>query len=312
VRALRVVLLVTAALLPGAARAVVPGAVSSTAVYVCEYRAIGALNPDPKLRNQDRYAGRFCPFGVLPRDYALARQVIGRDPEPYSGYFFVNARTRHIDAQLVAAAKAGIRQVVVLGAGYDSRAYRFHAAYPKLAFFEVDLPPMVAAKRKAVEGIFGKLPRQVHYVPIDFNTQTLESALAAAGYDPAKKSLFILEGVMMYVNDAGNDATFEFIGRHSAPGSRVVYDYVLRRAVEGDFDGLYAAETTVKAVAALGEPFVTGWTPAEAAAFAARHGLTVVEDLDDSELTRRYLTDSRGKPDGRLPNWQRIIDAVVP
>jgi len=312
VRSLRVALLAAAALLPGAAFAVIPGAESTTAVAVCEYRAIGALNPDPLLRGPDELAGKFCPFGFLPRDYALARLVMDRDPELYSGYFFVNARTRHVDAQLVAAAKADIRQVVVLGAGYDSRAYRFHKAYPKLAFFEVDLPQMMAAKQKAVERVFGKLPPQVRYVPVDFNTQTLESVLAAAGYDPAKKSLFILEGVMMYVNDAGNDATFGFIGTHSAPGSRVVYDYVLRRAVEGDFNGLYAAETTVKGVAAFGEPFVTGWTPAEAAAFAARHGLTVVEDLDDAELTRRYLLDSGGKPDGRLPDWQRIIDAVVP
>ena len=311
-RGLRVGLLIAAAFLPGAAAAVVPGAESTTAVAVCEYRAIGALNPDPKLRGPDKLAARFCPFGFLPRDYALARQVMGRDPELYSGYFFVNARTRHIDAQLVAAAKDGIGQVVVLGAGYDSRSYRFHKAYPKLTFFEVDLPQMVAAKKQAVERVFGKLPRQVRYVPIDFNTQTLESVLTAAGYDRAKRSLFVLEGVMMYVNDAGNDATFDFIGRKSAPGSRVVYDYVLRRAVEGDFNGLYAAETTVKGVAAMGEPFVTGWTPAEAAAFAARHGLAVVDDLDHAELTRRYLLDSSGKPDGRLPDWQRIIDAVVP
>jgi methyltransferase (TIGR00027 family) len=311
VRGLRVVFLIAAALPLSAAIAVVPGAVSSTAVYVCEYRAIGARNPDPKLRNPDRLAGKLCPSTGMPQDFALARQVMDRDPERYSGYFFVNARTLHIDAQLVAAAKAGIRQVVVLGAGYDSRAYRFHKAYPKTVFFEVDLPPMIAAKQGAVASVFGSLPRQVRYVPIDFNTQTLESVLAAAGYDRAKKSLFILEGVMMYVNDAGNDATFAFVGSHSAPGSRVVYDYVLRRAVEGDFNGLYAAETTVKGVAALGEPFVTGWTPAEAAAFAAKHGLTVVEDLDDTELTRRYLLDSRGRPDGRLPDWQRIIDAVV-
>ena len=84
----------------GPASAVVPGAVSSTAVFVCDYRAIGALHPDPKLRNKDRLAAKLCPAALLPRDYALARYSIDRDPEGLSGYFFVNARTLHIDAQL--------------------------------------------------------------------------------------------------------------------------------------------------------------------------------------------------------------------
>jgi methyltransferase (TIGR00027 family) len=248
---------------------------------------------------------------MLPRDYPLARLALDRDPEGLSGYYFVNARTLHIDAQLVEAAREGIRQIVVLGAGYDSRAYRFHKAYPKLVFFEVDLPAMIAAKKQAIERLFKALPRQVHYVPIDFNTQTLDSVLAAAGYDRHARSLFIIEGVVMYVNQPGNGATFDFIGKNSPPGSRVVYDYVLRRVIEGDYDGLFAAERTAMGVAAIGEPFVSGWTPAEAAEFASRHGLEVLEDLGPAELTQRYLTNSRGKPDGRIPDWQRIIDARV-
>lgn len=307
----RAAALLAALLACGHAAAVVPGAVSWTAVAVCDFRAVGALHPDPKLRNRDRLAAKLCPNTVLPRDYPLARLALDRDPEGLSGYFFVNARTLHIDAQLVKAAAEGIRQVVVLGAGYDSRAYRFHQAYPKIVFFEVDLPAMIASKKEAITRLFKALPRHVRYVPIDFNTQALEGVLAEAGYDRREKSLFIIEGVVMYVNDPGNRATFEFIGRNSPPGSRVVYDYVLRKVVEGDFAGLYAAEKLTKGVAAIGEPFVNGWKPEEAAAFAARHGLEVLEDLDDVELTRRYLTNSRGKPDGRMPDWQRIIDARV-
>jgi len=302
-----------AALLGGGhAAAVTPGTVSSTAVAVCDFRAVGALHPDPRLRNMDRLAAKLCPTAMtLPRDYALARLALDRDPEGLAGYFFVNARTLHIDAQLVKAAAEGIRQIVVLGAGYDSRAYRFHKAYPKLLFFEVDLPAMIASKQRAVTRQFKTLPRHVRYAPIDFNTQTLDAVLAAAGYDARARSLFIIEGVVMYVNEPGNRATFDFIGKNAAAGSRVVYDYLLRRVVEGDYAGLYGAEKLAKGVAAIGEPFVSGWTPEEAAAFAARHGLEVTEDLDHAELTRRYLTNSRGKADGRMPDWQRIIDARV-
>jgi methyltransferase (TIGR00027 family) len=304
--------LLVALIASGHAAAVSPGAVSSTAAAVCDFRAVSALHPDPKLRNQDRLAAKLCPVATtLPRDYPLARLALDRDPEGLSGYFFVSARTLHIDAQLVKAAREGIRQVVVLGAGYDSRAYRFHKAYPKLVFFEVDLPAMVAAKKQAIERLFKGLPRHVHYASIDFNTQTLDGVLAAAGYDSRARSLFIIEGVVMYVNLAGNGATFDFIGKNSAPDSRLVYDYVLRRVVEGDYAGLYGAKRLTEGVAAIGEPFVSGWTPDEAAAFASSHGMDVIEDLGDAELTRRYLTNSRGQPDGRMPDWQRVIDARV-
>lgn len=292
--------------------AVPPGGVSWTAAAVCEFRALAAQHPDPRLRSGDLFAGKFCDPILLPREYEAARDVMNSNPEAYAGFFYVNARTRHIDARLEQAAAAGAAQVVVLGAGYDSRAYRFHARFPKIEFFEVDLPATIDAKKNAVRRVLGVLPAHVHYAPIDFNTQTLDSVLSVAGYDPAKRTLFILEGVTMYIAEAGVAATLDFISKHSVSGSRVVYDYILRRVVEGDFDGLYAASSHAKGVANLGEPFVTGWTPAEAAAFAQRHGLSVLDDLDSRELTRRYLIGSDGNPDGRLAEWYRIVDAGVP
>ena len=116
----------------------------------------------------------------------------------------------------------------------------------------------------------------------------------------------------MYVVEAGNGATLDFIRRYSAPGSRVVFDYLLRPVIEGKYQGYWAADYIAFAVAQMGEPFVTGWMPAEAAAFVKEHGLAVVEDVGDKELVRRHLTGSDGKPDGRLLNWQRMMEAKVP
>jgi len=288
-----------------------PAAVSVTAKIVCEYRALAAQHPDRKLRNKDMLAGKLCEPVLLPREYEAAREVIDDNPEAYAGFFFVNARTRHIDEFLAQAASSGIMQVVVLGAGFDSRAYRFHKTYPRIEFFEVDLPATIDAKQTAVTRLFGALPKHVRYVPIDFDTQTLANALPAAGYDSKRRTLFILEGVSYYVNEAGNNDTFEFIGHHSPTKSLVVYDYLLRQVVDGNYEGMYAASIEAKGVARIGEPFVTGWTPAQAAEYAQRHGLSVLEDLDSAALTRRYLIGSGGKPDGRIPNGYRIIDARV-
>lgn len=296
---------------PLAAHAVPPGGVSFTALATCEFRAIAAQHPDPKVRNGDTLAGRLCPPTLLPREYEAARDVMNDDPEAYAGYFYVNARTRYIDALLEKAASASVVQIVVLGAGFDSRAYRFNDAYPKLEFFEVDLPAVIEAKRLAIQRVLGNLPANVHYVPIDFNTQSLSDVLPEAGYDRRRRSIFILEGVSMYVAEPGVAATLDFVSGNSPPRSEIVYDYVLRRVTQGDYEGLYAARKEALGVARVGEPFVTGWTPQEAAEFAQRHGLAVREDLDAAALTRRYLTGSDGKADGRIPEWYRVIDAEV-
>jgi methyltransferase (TIGR00027 family) len=238
--------------------------------------------------------------------------MIDAEAEGLSAFFYVNARTRHIDARLDEAAAQGCTQVVVLGSGFDSRAYRFHDSHPKLRFFEVDLPTTIDLKKERVTRMLGTLPNYVSYAPIDFNTESLEEVLGKAGYDPARKTFFILEGVTMYVNDAGNRATLRFVSQHSRSGSLLVYDYVLRRVIDGDYADLYGARSSAEGVARMGEPFVTGWTPQQAAAFAQESGLTVLDDLGPEELTRRYLTGSDGHPDGRTTNWQRIIDVKVP
>ncbi len=290
--------------------AVKPGEVSGTAEATCLFRAIGARHPDPKLRNADNVAGRLCRGNLpIPRDdYAAARRYIDAGGDTWASYFYVNARTHFIDAVLTKAAAEGVSQVVVLGAGFDTRAYRFDRTHPQLRFFEVDLPATIEAKQKRVAEAFGALPSNVRYAPIDFNTQKLEDVLPPLGYDPKQKSFFLLEGVVMYVNDPGNAATFAFMRRHSVPGSVVVYDYVLRDIIDGKL-GPYYGSRLVISVASRGEPYVSGWTPAGAAAFAKKHGFKVVQDLDHKALTKRYLTGSDGKPEGRMIDWHRIIEA---
>ena len=295
------------------ALAVRPGEVSITAEGTCAYRAIAAQHPDPRLRNPDNLAHWLCHSRLpIPKEYAEARKVIDDSGERWSAYFYVNARTHYIDAALQRALAGGATQVVVLGAGFDTRAYRFRAAFPAVKFFEVDLPATSEAKQQRLAEIYGSIPDYVRYVPIDFNTQKLEDVLVAKGYDPAQKTFFILEGVVMYVNDAGNGATFEFIRNHSASGSGVVYDYILEAVIKNRFDGLYGAATTTVGVASVGEPYISGWTPPQAAAFLKKHRMVLIEDVGNKELTRRYMIGSDGKPDGRVQNWLRLIEARVP
>jgi methyltransferase (TIGR00027 family) len=285
------------------------GQVSVTAESVCALRAVAAKHPDPKVRNPDYLAEKFV-------SEAFWRTTPYRgDPERARhnpNYFWVNARTHHMDALLVEALSQGATQVVNLGAGFDSRAYRFRERFPRARFFELDLPATIAAKRERVVKIFGAVPDRVALVATDFNTRPLEAVLRDAGYEGTQRTFFIWEGVTMYLPEAANRSTLRFIRSGSASGSSVAYDYVLDGALRPDGGGLYGAKTTAAYVASVGEPFLTGWSPGQAAAFATAEGLVVLSDLGPAELTARYLTGSDGQPDGMMGEFQRIIHARVP
>lgn len=294
-----------------ASLAVEQGRVSRTARSVCLFRAIGALNPDPKVRNPDYLAEKFVfvPYSIR-EDYGSFRKTVPEDLA--TSYYYVNARTHYIDALLKQAADAGTTQVIILGAGFDSRGYRFTKAYPQLRFFEVDLPATIEWKKEKVIRIFGRAPEAIVYAPIDFNTQKLGDVLKEVGYDRKKKSTFIWEGVTMYINEKACRDTLSFIRNHAARGSTVVFDYILRPVVEHKYDGFYGAEYTAAIVAAHGEPYVCGWTAREAEELVRKIGLEVVSHVGTDFLTRRYLIGSDGQPDGKMGNFYRIMHARVP
>ena len=285
------------------------GRVSATAESVCAMRAVAAQHPDPKLRNPDYLAEKFVDEAVWQRTgFRIDPNRARHNPS----YFWVNARTHHMDGLLVDALSSGVTQVVNLGAGFDSRAYRFRDRFPQARFFELDLPATSAAKREKVVRIFGAVPDRVVLVATDFTTRPLDATLRDAGYDPTRRTFFIWEGVSMYLPEAANRSTLAFIRSGSAPGSAVVYDYVLDGALRPDGGGLYGAKSAAAYVASVGEPLVTGWSPSQAAAFATRAGLVVVSDLGHVELTARYLIGSDGLPDGMMGEFGRILHARVP
>ena len=293
----------------GAETLAASGKVSATAESVCILRAAGAKHEDPKVRNPDYLAEKFA-NEELWRASPLRTDPRRARHNPL--YFSVNARTHHVDALLIEALSAGATQVVNLGAGLDSRAYRFRERFPNVRFFELDLPAMITAKRERVVKIFGAVPDRVVLVSTDFTARPLDDVLRDAGYDRTQRTFFIWEGVTMYLPEAANVSTLRFIRAGSASGSSVVYDYALDLALRPDGGGLYGARTAAAYVASVGEPLVTGWSQGQAAAVATREGLVVVSDLGPRELTARYLIGSDGEPDGMMSEATRIIHLRVP
>ena len=285
-----------------ALRAVEPGKPSRTAILVLQMRALGAKLPDLELRNPDTLAGRF--FGTRERqvlaegnDPRLADLDLddagGRIERSRRLFLHVLARTRAIDDTVRESLRGGATQVVILGAGYDSRAYRMQGPLRGATVFEVDLPPMQELKKLRVREVLGRAPDNVVFVPVDLATEDLGPALRKAGYRRDCKTVFVWEGVSMYLAERDVDTTLRFVAENSAPGSTIVFDYMSERAVRGDHDDALLKQRLAQ-LARWGEPFVFGLPIGEARAFVERRGLTVAADLGPQEITRRYLTRDDG------------------
>ena len=203
------------------------------------------------------------------------------------------ARTRLIDDLLRTALRDGVEQLVILGAGYDCRAYRI-PELDRLRAFEVDHPDTLAEKRRALP----TSPSHVRFVAVDFNRQSAGEALAAIDYDPAGRTFFIWEGVTNYLSPAAVDKTIRWLGT-AASGSWVAVTYVDRRVLEhpGEF---YGATRLLQTFERLGEPWLFGLDPTETASYLGARGLSLVEDIGATEYRSRYLID-RGE---RTPGYE--------
>lgn len=285
-----------------------------TAEFSAAMRAIAAMDPDEKIRNPDTMAKKFLSpafwfWTALDEDYDKSKQFIKY--YRVSTYYTSNACTKHIDGILESAAGNGLQQVVIIGAGLDSRAYRFQQQTPKAKFFEVDLPAAVACKKELVQSVIGKVPETVAYVSADYRNGGIGDALIQAGYNNKSKTLFIWEGVTRYIDAESVDGTLRFIAENAAPGSELVFDYIFEDITQGDFSKMPFARFQSVRMAAYGHPWKFGIAPEKAGDFVKSRGFEVISDLGAGQLAKRYLVRSDGGIDGTPAPYFRIMHAVV-
>jgi methyltransferase (TIGR00027 family) len=277
-------------------------------------RAVAAMDPDEKIRNPDTMAKEFLTpafwfWTSLDEDFEKSKQFIKF--YRMNAYYTQNAITKHIDGILEAGAGDNIAQVVIIGAGLDSRAYRFADRMPGVRFFEADLPAAVSRKRELVQAAMGRLQQTVAYVPVDYRKETMGAALKRAGYDPTAKTLFICEMVTRYIDAAAVDRVFDEIQKNAPAGSQLVFDYIFADLARGDFSKMPGARFMSVRVASCGYPWKFGIVPDQADQFVTSRGFGVLSDLDAGQLARRYLVRSDGTLDGRPVPFVRIMHAVV-
>jgi methyltransferase (TIGR00027 family) len=262
---------------------------SVTAQRVAMKRAAHQLLDDPKVFD-DPVALR-----IIGKESASALQADPRQFEatPLSSYLraFVAARSRYAEEELALGVQRGMRQYVILGAGLDTFAYRNPHPQGVLHVFEVDHPATQAWKRARLDEVGIPFPDNLTFAPVDFETQTLEEGLRAAGYDPGKCTFFSWLGVTEYLTTEAVMATLRFIA--SAPkGSGIAFDYMispslLTPAQRTRFDAL------ARRVASAGEPWQAFFDPKLLTRDLRVMGFEYAEDLGPEEINARYFKDRK-------------------
>jgi len=201
----------------------------------------------------------------------------------------VSLRRAAIDEALARALAAGVRQLVVLGAGLDGRAWRL-PALREVTVLEVDHPATQAGKRRRVAGRT-PLAADVRFVAVDFERDDLGQRLAEHGHAIDQPTAWIWEGVTPYLHPPAIEATLTAVGERSAVGSRLLATYAVPELVPWNVPGL--PNLTEAAFAVLGEPLHGAMTTEELAARLAAHGFVLVEDTSNRDWARRHRGSAR-------------------
>ena len=278
------------------------GAGSLTAERVAARRAVHQLLDAP-LVFSDPLALRILRPEVAERIREDPKHL---DTSPVSRYLraFLVARSRIAEEEVAAAVARGVRQYVIVGAGYDTFAYR--NPFPQLRVFEVDHPATQREKRLRLEEGGIAVPPNGTFVGADLSVTSLDDALAASGFDRSSPAVFAWLGVVPYLELPAIEATLAAVARY--PAGSIVFDYGVSTDAL-NFAERFVVRRMAKRVAAAGEPWKTFFLPDEMTALLRRTGFRSHADWGSEEINARYFA---GREDGlRVGRGGRIVKATV-
>jgi methyltransferase (TIGR00027 family) len=274
---------------------------SFTAAWVAAMRGLGAFLPDRLRLVDDPYGLRFArTLRALREDPSAERRGRRTAPLWMRGYVrrfavYMQLRTRVIDDDVAAFAAAGGRQLVLLGAGFDCRAWRL-AALAGVTVYEVDHPATQAKKRSIMAA--ERTPAQVVFVPWDFEHEPLSALpdrLEREGHDRGAATMTILEGVVMYLTEPALDATFGCIASYSPTGSPLAMTYMDQELIDRRSTGLALQHAAVRI---FGEPFRSGFEPAALSGWLLARGFRLDRDESAAASGVRLLQADRAASRG--------------
>ncbi|MGH9832229.1 MAG: class I SAM-dependent methyltransferase [Blastocatellia bacterium] len=276
---------------------------SRTAEGMALIRAIEQFQPASRRIIYDPYASQFLikpHFKLLARSRWLAKPVMrGIDFWARGAQEFLTARPRLADETAAEMAAAGLEQIVLLGAGFDTMSPRIKESLRNVKIFEVDDPATQVVKREVI-GRIGA-PENLRFVAVDFEQDDFAEKLRQAGFGAERRSLIVWMGVTYYLTAQAMARALSQIATPGAAGMRLIFDYMLEEVVDGTTQNRDAL-SKARIVARLGEPWLFGLKPAEVGDYLAAFNFKLLKDYDADELRARYCP-GRAAP----MNYVRIV-----
>jgi methyltransferase (TIGR00027 family) len=271
---------------------------SRTALGVAAVRVIHQLmDGEPKIL-VDPIAARLLSGDAV----TMLEEHIGRarDPAAMDLRARVVLRSRYAEDRLEEAFRRGVRQCVMLGAGFDTFAYRQPHWAQDLRIYEVDHAGTQAEKRHRLSSAGVPLPANLEYVAIDFERVSLADGLRASTLDISRPAFFSCLGVFVYLTRPAVDAVFKFVATFPA-GSEIAFTFASAQAQQS---------ALARTVQRAGEPWQTFHEPASLTDELHALGFSQVSILGVAQAERTYFSLDRS--DGlHAPARASIAAAVV-
>jgi methyltransferase (TIGR00027 family) len=258
---------------------------SRTALSTSLMRALHSRS-DPLPVIQDLWGDRLVPPEVRA---TLPDKLLARSP----AFANVITRTRYTEDALRAAIEHGVRQYVLIGAGFDSFALRLPAFAQQLEIFELDHPATQELKLRRIRDCGIQTPPNVHFVAVNFAERSVADALAESAFSSDRLSFFSWLGVTMYLTPEANMATLKSVAACAPVGSELVFTYMDQRVFASRSESFLAFK---ERVAAMGEPFLSGFDPGTLSEELLACGFELLEDLSGEQTNARY-----GRADWDVP-----------
>ena len=281
-----------------------------SALVMAYARAYHATHDSPKIFDDFLADSLFTPEAHTQFDRLWASllnlvdpELAASNPDPATALAWVVqiqngpitlSRSRYTEDSLEEAIRKGVRQYVILGAGFDTFAYRRPDLADRLQVFEVDHPTTQALKRESVSKQGWDDPGNLHYIPVDFAKESLADGLGRSPYDPNQQSFFSWLGVSFYLTHAVVFDTLQGIASIAARGSTLVFDYMDADAFIPEKAGKRVQMMQWMA-GQVGEPMKAGFDPLALAADLGRLGLRLEENLDPAAIEARYFLGPEGR-----------------
>jgi methyltransferase (TIGR00027 family) len=264
---------------------------------------------NPLYKGCDWIAPKLLPSKMQPLvRIGLTRMLLRKLMGPQGVYEWVIARTRYIDDSLLRACREGFSQVLLFGAGFDSRGVRFKAELKEMRLFELDAATTQRMKTEQFRLRGVEVPPNVTFVPINFETESVEEKLEQSGFKRNQKTLVILEGVLQYLNPDAVHSTFTTVHDMVGAGSRIIFDHAYGFVLRGE-GNVYGQQRMIDGVKQFGESWQFGLDDTEVKGFLKKYDMLLVDQKSPKELEELNFKGTDGVVRARINGTQGVVTA---